>query len=52
MLDKFMNYKQTEGLTKPTIQGYYEHFHYLNYFLGGDDSNDEVTVELCLFLLS
>jgi Glycosyl hydrolase family 36 C-terminal domain/Phage integrase SAM-like domain len=46
MFERFMAFKQTEGLAKPTIQGYYEHFHYLNDFLGGDVPNEEVTVEL------
>jgi integrase/recombinase XerD len=46
MFERFMNYKQTEGLAKPTIQGYYEHFHYLNDYLGRDIPNEEVTVEL------
>ena len=39
MFERFMNYKQTEGLAKPTIQGYYEHFHYLNDYLGRDIPN-------------
>jgi integrase/recombinase XerD len=34
MFERFMNYKQTEGLAKPTIQQYYEHFHYLTIFSG------------------
>ncbi|MDR4946500.1 tyrosine-type recombinase/integrase [Neobacillus cucumis] len=46
MFERFMSYKQTEGLAKPTIQGYYEHFHYLNDYLGGDVPNEEVTIEL------
>jgi len=46
MFERFMVFKQTEGLAKPTIQGYYEHFHYLNDYLGGDVPNEEVTVEL------
>lgn len=46
MFERFMAFKQTEGLAKPTIQGYYEHFHYLNDYLGGDVPNEEVTVEL------
>ncbi|WP_420490868.1 hypothetical protein [Neobacillus drentensis] len=28
------------------MQGYYEHFHYLNNYLGGDVPNEEVTVDL------
>ena len=36
MFEWFMNYKQTEGLAKPTIQQYYEHFHYLTDYSGGD----------------
>jgi integrase/recombinase XerD len=46
MFERFMSYKQTEGLAKPTIHGYYEHFHYENDYLGGDVPNEEVTVEL------
>ncbi|MEY2193765.1 hypothetical protein AB7942_13665 [Neobacillus sp. BF23-41] len=46
MFERFMIFKQTEGLAKPTIQGYYEHFNYLNDYLGGDVPNEEVTVEL------
>lgn len=46
MFERFMAFKQTDGLAKPTIQGYYEHFHYLNDYLGGDVPNEEVTVEL------
>jgi integrase/recombinase XerD len=46
MFERFMVFKQTEGLAKPTIQGYYEHFHYLNDYLGGDVPNEEITVEL------
>lgn len=46
LFERFMSYKQTEGLAKPTIQGYYEHFHYLNNYLGEDVPNDEVTLEL------
>ncbi|WP_374102959.1 phage integrase SAM-like domain-containing protein [Bacillus sp. ISL-77] len=45
MFERFLAFKQTEGLPKPSIQGYYEHFHYLNDYLGGDVPN-EVTVEL------
>ena len=45
MLDKIMVYKQKEGLAKLTIQGFYEYFHYLNDFLGGNVPNDEVTVD-------
>lgn len=48
MFERFMNYKQTEGLAKPTIQQYYEHFHYLTDFLGGDLNNDEITPLSCL----
>ncbi|MGJ7912633.1 tyrosine-type recombinase/integrase [Neobacillus sp. LXY-1] len=46
MFERFINYKQTEGLAKPTIQGYYEHFHYLNTLLDGDIPNVEVTLGL------
>ena len=35
MFERFITFKQTEGLAKPIIQGYYEHFHYLNDYLGG-----------------
>ena len=45
MFERFMNYKQTEGLAKPTIQQYYEHFHYLTDYSGGDLSNDNITLE-------
>ena len=45
MFEKFMNYKVTEGLAEPTIQCYYEHFHYLNEYLQGDLSNEEVNLE-------
>jgi hypothetical protein len=33
MFVRFMTYKQTEGLAKSTIRGYYEYFHYLNDYL-------------------
>ena len=46
MFERFMVFKQTEGLAKATIRGYYEHLHYLNDYLGGDVPNDMVTVEL------
>lgn len=52
MFERFMSYKQTEGLAKPTIQGYYEHFHYLNDYLGGDVPNEEVTIELFRSILA
>ena len=45
MFERFMNYKQTEGLAKPTIQQYYEHFHYLTDYSGGDLSNENITLE-------
>ncbi len=45
MFEQFMNYKVTEGFAEPTIHCYYEHFHYLNEFLQGDLSNDEITLE-------
>ena len=45
LFEMFMNYKQTEGLAKPTIQQYYEHFHYLTDYSGGDLSNDKITLE-------
>lgn len=41
MFERFMNYKQ-----KPTIQQYYEHFHYLTDYSGGDLSNDIITLEI------
>lgn len=46
MFERFMNYKQTEGLAKPTIQQYYEHFHYLTDYFGGDLTNEVITLEL------
>src|SRR6476646_5388526 len=45
MFERFMNYKQTEDLAKPTIQQYYEHFHYLTDYSGGELSNDNITLE-------
>ncbi|MFS0637295.1 tyrosine-type recombinase/integrase [Mesobacillus foraminis] len=45
MFEQFMNYKQTEGLAKPTLEQYYEHLHYLSDFTGGDLSIEEITVE-------
>ncbi|KKK39497.1 integrase [Mesobacillus campisalis] len=45
MFERFMNYKQTEGLAKPTIQQYYEHFRYLSEYSGGDLVNSNIKVE-------
>lgn len=44
MFEQFMNYKESEGLAEPTLYCYYEHFAYLNNFLGEDLLNEEVTV--------
>jgi integrase/recombinase XerD len=52
MFEQFMNYKLTEGLAEPTIQGYYEHFRYLNEYLGGDLANEEITTEVFMNYIS
>lgn len=49
---RFMNFKQTEGLAKPTIHCYYERFHYLNDYLGWDVPNDEITAKLFRIVLA
>ena len=46
MFERFMNYKVTEGLTDPTIKGYYEHFRYFSEFVQGNLSNEEVISEI------
>lgn len=46
LFERFMAYKVTEGLTELTIQGYYEHFHFLHEFIQGDLANEEITFEI------
>lgn len=46
MFTKFMNYKETEGLTRTTLNDYYLHYEYFMDFTNGDLSHEEITLEL------
>jgi len=46
MFEKFMVYKETEGLTKTTLDGYHINFKYLINFTDGDLPKNEITLDL------
>lgn len=46
MFEKFMNYKETEGLTDTTLQDYHKHFRYLKEYTEGDLPKEELTLDL------
>lgn len=46
MFDSFMLYKQTEGLTKTTLNDYHLHYKYLLEYLGSDIEKEEMTLDL------
>lgn len=48
MFERFMLYKETEGLVKVTIRDYYIHFNYLKEYLGEETNQEDLTLDLFL----
>ncbi|MFC0273246.1 hypothetical protein ACFFIX_17710 [Metabacillus herbersteinensis] len=46
MFERFMLYKETEGLTKRTLDDYYTHFNYLMEYLGEDIVAEQLNSDL------
>lgn len=46
MFNRFMLYKETEALTKITLNDYYKHFHYLMEFLDCDLKSEEINLDI------
>lgn len=48
MFERFMVYKQSEGLSKITIRDYYSHFQWFCDYIGKDLQNEEITTDVFL----